>query len=158
MKRKRLPVLPIILVAGLLVVGGLVFYVATKPKAPVKPTQQETSLVDESLPENTEVAVTLIKSKTKDNTVVLNLDALGKKYQSVAYELTYDSNGILKGVNSGSKPIELVSLEKYEKEVYMGTCSKNVCKPDAGVKSVSVALEFTNSSGQKSQFMKDFQL
>lgn len=157
--KKSPSVLPIILVVGLVIAGAGVAFVATRPKSPAKQQQSnDSSIVDESLPQNKEITVTLVKSKTKDNTVVLSLGTLAKKYQGVAYELTYDSNGILKGVNSGSKPVDVTNLETYEKEVYLGTCSKNVCKPDAGVTKVSVALEMTDSSGQKSQFSQDYPL
>ena len=76
----------------------------------------------------------------------------------VAYELTYESQGLVKGVNSGSKPIDVAGKDSFEREVYLGTCSRNVCKSDGGVKSVSVVLEFTGESGKKSQFSKEYPL
>lgn len=98
------------------------------------------------------------KSRTKDHTVVLSISGLGGNVKSIAYELTYDSQGLIKGVNSGSKTIDVSGQDSFEREVYLGTCSRNVCKPDQGVEKVSVVLEFTNSSSKKSQFSKEYDL
>ncbi|KKU83092.1 MAG: hypothetical protein UY10_C0015G0014 [Microgenomates group bacterium GW2011_GWA2_47_8] len=89
---------------------------------------------------------------------VLSATGLGAKVSAIAYELTYESQGLIKGVNSGSKPIDVIGQASFSREVYLGTCSRNVCKPDLGIKSVSVVLEFTNASGKKSQFTKDYDL
>ena len=77
---------------------------------------------------------------------------------SVAYELSYESQGLIKGVNSGSKPIDTTDKDSFEREVYLGTCSKNDCKPDVGVTKISVVLEFTDKDGKRSQYSKDFEL
>ena len=73
-------------------------------------------------------------------------------------ELTYESEGLIKGVNSGSKPINISNKDSYSKDIYLGTCSRNVCRADTGVTSVSVALEFTDINQNKSQFSGDFDL
>lgn len=104
------------------------------------------------------IVVNLEKSTSKSNTVLVNIEGLAGKVVSIAYELTYDSGGLIKGVNSGSKPILTDGKDTFSREVYMGTCSKNVCKPDLGVTSVSLVLQFTHPDGKKSQFSKEYDL
>ncbi len=142
--------------AVLLLVTGFVVYKVVAPEKDVVPVAEEVQeLVSEA---DSSLLVSVAKSKVKDNAVVLTVSALASKYATVAYELTYDSQGLIKGVNSGSKPVDVAGKDTFEREVYLGTCSRNVCKADAGVKSVSVALEFTDTSGKKSQFSKDYTL
>jgi hypothetical protein len=150
--------LPIIIVVAVLLVGVVGFLLFRKPssqtQSPIEKQEQEEVL--EQVDPSIEVSVTW--SKTKDNTVVLVVKGLAGKYTSVGYELQYDSEGVGKGVTSGSKPIDVTGQDMFEREIYLGTCSKNVCKPDPGVTNVSVVLEFTATDGKKSQFSKDYDL
>lgn len=132
---------------------GVVVYKATTSK-PSEIVEEEPS---EILPEVDSAVIVKVISN-KNNSVLLTVTGLARKYNSVAYELTYESQGLIKGVNSGSKPIDVAGKDSFEREVYLGTCSRNVCKPDPGVIKVSVVLEFTDSSGQRSQFSKEFEL
>ncbi len=143
--------------AILVVVTGVVVYKVVAPSAEPAPVLEEE--VVENLPEaDASIVVDASFSKVKDNTVVLKVSALGSKYTTVGYELTYDSQGLIKGVNSGSKPVEVAGQDGFEREVYLGTCSRNVCKPDLGVTKVTIVMEFTDTAGKKSQFSKDFDL
>lgn len=155
--KKNTTILVIVLLGLIVVVGGIVYKVVRAPK-PMAPVAKEETLVDPIEPIDPAIQVSVRKSRVKANTVVVSVSGLGSKVASVAYELTYDSQGLIKGVNSGSKPIDTSGKDTFEREIYLGTCSRNVCKPDQGVKKVSVVLEFTNSSGKKSQFSKDFEL
>ena len=141
--------------AVLLIITGVVVYkvaFAPKPSVPV----EEEEIVEILPPVDASVVVDAVLGKP--NTVVLTAKGLAGKYASVAYELTYESGGLIKGVNSGSKPIETAGQNEFEREVYLGTCSRNVCKPVLGVTKVSVVLEFTGEDGKKSQFSKEFEL
>jgi len=145
---------------GLVILAVITGWVVYRVVSPAKPV---TEVVEEEVeptppPADSSLVVSLTKSRVKDNTVVVEISKLAGKYQSLAYELTYDSQGLIKGVNSGSKPIELAGKDTFEREIYLGTCSRNVCKPDTGVKQVSLALEFIDLTGQKSQFSKDYEL
>jgi hypothetical protein len=143
--------------ALLVVITGVVVYKVVAPSSEPEPVVEEE--VVETLPEaDASIVVDASFSKVKDNTVVLKVSSLGSKYTTVGYELTYDSQGLIKGVNSGSKPVEVAGQDGFEREVYLGTCSRNVCKPDLGVTKVTVVMEFTDTSGKKSQFSKDFDL
>ena len=124
--------------ALLLVITGFVVYKALAPsKEPIPVEEEEVELLPQADPS---IVVSAAFSKAKANTVVLKVSNLGSKYTSVGYELTYDSQGLIKGVNSGSKPIEVAGQDGFDREVYLGTCSRNVCKPDLGVEKISVVL------------------
>jgi hypothetical protein len=152
--------LPIIIgVIALLLVGtGIVVYKAVTA-SPAAPKSTDTVENNISLPTvDASVVVSLSKSAAKANTVLLNVKGLGNKYATVGYEFSYESKGLIKGVNSGSKPLDVAGKDSFDREVYLGTCSKNDCTPDAGVTKITVVLEFTDSQGQKSQFSKDFDI
>lgn len=142
----------------LLVVTGVVVYKAVFSGSPAS-TATTDNITPVSLPPvDTSITVNLTKSATADHTVVINISGLGSKMDSIAYELTYDSNGLIKGVNSGSKPLDVKGKDSIERDIYLGTCSRNVCTPDPGVSKVTLNLEFTDTSGAKSQFSKDYTL
>lgn len=155
-QKKQQPILIGFLAILVLVVGVVVFKVALAPKAPAPPVEEEQI---EELPQvDAAVEVTLTESKSKANAVVISVTGLGSKYTTIGYELTYDSEGLIKGVNSGSKPMDVDGEDSFEREIYLGTCSRNVCTPDKGVSTVSVILEFTDTEGNKSQFEKEYTL
>jgi len=154
--KNKVVVIGVILVILLGVTGFAVYKVLVPSTA--KTVVKEEEIVEILPPVDASVVVDVVKSKTADNTVVMTATGLAGKMISVAYELTYDSQGLIKGVNSGSKPTDVAGKDKFERDIYLGTCSRNVCKPDAGVKKVSVVLEFTDKDGKKSQFTKDYDL
>lgn len=140
----------------LLLVTGLVVY---KAAFSTRPAPVADDIVQQDLPAvESAIKVDLTKSKTEANTVVISVNGMGKKMVSVAYELTYDSQGLIKGVNSGSKPADVSGKDTFERPIYLGTCSRNVCKPDAGVSKVTLTLVFTDTAGKQSQFSKDYTL
>lgn len=142
-----------LLLVGFFVVKAFGKKAESKQGIVVEPTIEETlAQVDAS------VSVDLKKSTSKDNTVVINVKGLGQKYVSIGYELQYESGGVGKGVTSGSKPLDVTGQDTFEREIYLGTCSKNVCKPDVGVSKVSLVLEFTDKDSKRTQFAKDFDL
>lgn len=149
--------IPIIFLLGLGVVGFIVFRVLSKKPEP-KPATKTEDVVNTSLPENKEIEVTVVKSKSAADTIILTIKKLNKKYASVAYEIPFETQGTLQGVTSGSKPIDISGKDEFTKDVYLGTCSRNVCRPYPGVTKVSVALELTDTNSQKSQFTKDYPL
>jgi len=140
--------------AVLLLITGILVYKAAFGSKPSTPVEEE---IVEILPQ-VDASVVVDAVLGKPNTVVLTARGLANKYKSVAYELTYESEGLIKGVNSGSKPIETTGSDTFEREIYLGTCSRNVCKPDSGVSKVSVVLEFTADDGTRSQFSKEYEL
>jgi len=154
---KKKPVFLIIgIVLGIAIIGFVVYKATAKPA-----TKEETkveSTLDETLPEvDKSVRVDLSKSNTKDNTVVLNVEGLNKEYVSIAYELSYSTQGVVQGVTS--KPVDVTGKDMFLRDdIYLGTCSKNVCKPHTGIKTITVVLEFTKTDGKKYSFTKDYDL
>ncbi len=149
-------IITLVLIGGLLV-GGTVFalYKAFAPAANIVQIPQEETPSETVEPLDPTISVGVTRSKVKDNTVVLSVSGLGGKVRSVAYELSYTSQGIVQGVTT--KPVDVTGKDTFVRDdIYLGTCSKNVCRPHTGVKSVSVVLEFTNASGGKSQFSKEY--
>ena len=146
------------IVIGLGVLLGLTgFLVWRTLRAPVAPQEVEEEIVEQDL-EPIDPAIKVDVTTAKANTIVIAVTGIGGKVTSVSYEVTYESGGIIQGVNSGSKPIDTSGQDSFEREVYLGTCSRNVCRPHSGVKSVTVVLEFHNASGKKSQFSQEYKL
>ena len=147
-------VLIAVVVLGILMGGFLAYRSMAKP-------QQNPAVVEEEQKESIEpldpsVTVSVTKSKVKDNTVVLSIAGLNSKYTSISYELSYESQAIVQGVTS--RPLEVGGKDSFVRDdIYLGTCSRNVCRPHTGVKKISVVLEFTNTAGKKSQSSKDYE-
>jgi hypothetical protein len=143
----------------LLVVTGVVVYKAVFSGSPTTTTATTNNITTTPLPPvDSSISVDLIKSATAANTVSISVKGMGNRMVSIAYELTYDSNGLIKGVTSGSKPTDVTGKDAMSQDIYLGTCSKNVCTPDPGVSKVTLNLEFTDTAGTKSQFSKDYTL
>lgn len=156
------PKLPLILAgAGLLIVGVIAFFIIKGVmSAPSKQTEvKEESMLDETLPSvDSSITVTVGASKTQENAILITIKGLGGKMVSIGYEIQYESEGVSKGVTSGSKPIDVTGQDMFERDIYLGTCSKNVCKPDVGVEKISLVLEFTDINGKRSQFVEDYEV
>lgn len=154
--KNKTTVLIVILVL-LLGITGAIVYKALGNKGQTAPAAEE-EIVTVLPPVDASVTVNVKKSTSAENTVVMEAAGLAGKMVSIGYELSYESQGLVKGVNSGSKPIDVSGKDTFERDIYLGTCSRNVCKPDTGITKVSVVLEFTGKDGKKSQFTKDFDL
>ena len=154
--KNKTTIIGIILVVLLLGTGLLVYKVVSKGKSAPAIVQQDTPEVLPTV--SPSVTVTAALSKSAANTVTIKATGLNGTMVSVGYELTYESQGLIKGVDSGSSAIDVTGKDMFERDIYLGTCSRNVCKPDVGVTKVSIVLKFTDKSGQKSQFSKDFEL
>jgi hypothetical protein len=150
MKKKLLPVFIALIVVGVGIVGYTVFR-----KSPVKPPE---AVVEEQLAvADSSIAAEVAWSKVKDNTIVLSITGLKSGYTKVAYEVSYETLGVVQGVTAS--PLDITGKDTFTRDdIYLGTCSRNVCRPHTGVKKVSLVLEFTDTSGKKSQLTKDFDL
>jgi hypothetical protein len=139
----------------LLATGVLVYKAAFAPKAAPAPVEEE--MIESLAPADAAILVEVTKSKAKDNTVVLAVEGLGSKYTKVAYELSYETQGVVQGVTS--QPVDVTGKDSFTRDdIYLGTCSRNVCRPHPGVTSVSVTLVFTGEAGVKTQFSKEYEL
>lgn len=150
---------------NLLIIGGSIVIILAvilglsltrQPKKDIAVVLEEKPL-EETAPLASTVEVSVATSRTKDNTIVLRVSGMQSKYSTVAYELSYDSLGIVQGVTT--KPLDVSGKDTFTRDdIYLGTCSRNVCRPHPGVKKVSLVLEFTDSTGKISQFSKDYDL
>lgn len=154
---KRNVVLLIIVLVLLLGGTGFVVSKALTTQAPVAHVVEREAPTERLEPLDPAISVAVTKSRVKENTVVLSVKGMGGKMKTLAYELSYTSQGIVQGVTS--KPVDVSGMDSFVRDdIYLGTCSRNVCRPHPGVTSVSVVLEFTNASGAKSQFSKEYEL
>jgi len=151
MKKKILPVAIGLVVIILLITGFLLMRKSPEPKVV---EEEQVELINAA---DSAITATVTWSRLKDNTIVLSISGLSGKYSSVAYEVSYETNGVVQGVTS--KPLDIAGKDTFTRDdIYLGTCSRNVCRPHTGVKKVSLVLEFTDSAGKKSQLTKDFDL
>jgi len=143
-------------VAVILAVASVGIIVMNQPKKNSTAVREEQSQ-EVIEPLATSVDVRLTKSKTKDNTIIMGISGMKSMYKTVAYELSYDSLGIVQGVTT--KPLDVTGKDVFTRDdIYLGTCSRNVCRPHPGVKKISLVLEFTDMTGKKSQFSKEYDL
>lgn len=142
---------------GLVLIGaaaaGYAIYKGKQPSTPAATVEEEEVVAQADAAITADVAW----SKVKSNTVVLTIGGLKSGYKTVTYEISYDTQGVVQGVTS--RPMDISGKDTFTRDdIYLGTCSKNVCTPHKGVSKVSVVLEFTDTNGQKSQLSKDFDL
>lgn len=139
----------------LLIVTGVVVYKAVFSGKPVEQVTEDIAPMVVA-PVDSSVIVDLVKSGTTANTVIISVSGMDGKMVSVAYELMYESKGITQGVTG--KSVEVEGEDTFERDLYLGTCSKNVCTPHLGVSQVNLVLVFTDTTGNQSQFSKDYDL
>lgn len=143
----------------LLLVTGFVVYKAVFSGTPASSSPATAIVTQAPLPPaSSSISVDLTKSTSAANTVDIDIKGMGGKMSGFDYELQYQSNGIEKGVTSGTTPIDVSGKDAVTREIYLGTCSKNVCTPDPNVSNLTLNLVFTDTSGKQSQFSKDYTL
>jgi hypothetical protein len=153
---KKIVLIVVGVIALLLLITGIVVYRTVFSGSPAPQVSRD--ITPTELPAaSASIQVDLTKSTAAADTVVISAKGLANM-STIAYELTYESNGLIKGVNSGSKPADVTGKDSFEREIYLGTCSRNVCKPDTGVSKVTLSLVFTDAEGKQSQFSKDYTL
>lgn len=153
--KKKIGIIIAVLVI-LLGVTGFFVYKAIFLQTPAAPVVED---VVETLPQvDASVVVAVKESTVKSNAIVLSVSGLAGKMNGIEYDVSYETKGQVQGVTSGIKPIDVVGKDTFEREIYLGTCSKNVCTPHTGVTKVSIDLRFTDSAEKKSTFSKEFEL
>jgi hypothetical protein len=63
--------------------------------------------------------------------------------------ILYEAEGLIKGVNSGSTPIEVPASGVVKREIDFGTCSSGVCRYDKDIGAITLVIRFNTSSGPK---------
>jgi len=142
----------------LLLITGFVVYKAVFSGSPA-PVQTTDAITPADIPAaDASIQVDLVKSTTAANAVDINIKGMGGKMAGFEYELQYTSNGLVKGVTSGTTPVSVAGKDSISREIYLGTCSKGVCTPDPNIGRLTLNLVFTDTSGKQSQFSKDYTL
>ena len=146
-----------VIILGIVLIGLSVIKNRQATKTQAAAEQSADAQTEDIAVADSAIQVTLGWSKTKNNTLVLSLAGMGSKYTSAAYEITYETKGTVQGLID--KPMDITGKDTFVKDdIYLGTCSKNVCTPHTGVTKVSLVLKFTATDGKQSQFSKDFDL
>lgn len=146
-----------------IIIGVLVFLIAATGFIVYKavfsgavPVQNVEEVAPVELPAaDSSIDVNLTKSSAA-NSVVVTIKGMNGKVAKVSYELQYETKGVQQGVTGAS--VDVTGKDAFERDIYLGTCSKNVCTPHLGVSKVTLNLVFTDTSGKQSQFSKDYTL
>lgn len=138
----------IILLIAVVLIGG--FFIFRSRSLDVQKPTQENPLPTQSLEKVTDeiyVEFTPNRARTK---ATLTISRLGEiKAESLEYEILYEADGLIKGINSGTAPIEIPSSGIVEREIDFGTCSSGVCRYDKNIGTITLVIRFNTSSGPK---------
>lgn len=154
MKKTALVLIPVLII---FVLGGFFFFKSrsTPPGSPL-PTATPTSGF--TAPEAREKGVEVSLIPRYDNkAVILKVDKLPSDVTSVEYELSYEAKGGLPRGVLGKIDVKSAK-ETILREILLGTCSRNICVYDEGVKKVSLVLKFNKSSGQSTIFSQEYEI
>jgi len=150
----------LVLIPGLvvLVIGGIFFFKSRSSPQPESVTPTTSPSSGFTLPEVKEGGVEVSLTPRYDNkAVVLKINKISADVISIEYELSYEAKGGLPRGVLGK--IEVKSgQETILREILLGTCSRNVCVYDEGVKKVSLTLKFNKAGGVSSGFAKEYEL
>lgn len=153
---KKLTLILVAVFLVLLVGSAFMIYQALKPRPPQ--VNENTTPVITILPDaDASIEVSLVKSATEDNSVDMTIQGM-KNIASLEYELSYDTEGQIQGVNSGRTPIDVAGKSTFSRSVYLGTQSSGKKTPHKGVSRISLVVKFTDANGNKSQRSTDFSL
>src|SRR3989344_6661133 len=149
MKNKTALIISVVVLAIVLIGGFLVVKNLTKPMAPVAEEEEEVS----NLPPADPSIVVDVTPKSDGKALLLTVSKIPAGTLAVEYEITYlTDKGLSKGANG---KFDLNGKTELEKDILLGTCSKNTCNYDTGVTSVTVVLKFHATEGV-TQLTKDF--
>ena len=150
MKNKK--ILAIIAILAILIIGFLVFKKGGGKEEEISPTPTPTIALPE-IGEEVEIDLT---SRFDKKAVILTISQIPPEITSIDYELSYETDENLPRGVLGT--IHLEEGEKsVEREILLGTCSRNVCVYDVGVEKVNLVMKFNSPSGS-SQFQKEYEL
>ncbi|MBA3723287.1 MAG: hypothetical protein H0W89_00130 [Candidatus Levybacteria bacterium] len=132
--------------------GGFLF-VANRSAEPVEEEASET-LVQTITAE--EIGLTL--EATPDSKKVMFKIAKAEGIESIEYELVYEADSTAQEQSEGGEPrvqrgitgeadIESGAASFESEELDLGSCSRNVCRYDEGVESVSITLKLIKNDG-----------
>lgn len=141
-------VVVVIIILILLVLGGwMVFFRNNKQSTELIP---EPTSAQSFLPIGDDVQVDFKPNSARTKATLSIRVSNGAGVNSLEYEVLYETDGLVKGVNSGSTPIEIdPKTGKVERELDFGTCSSGVCRYDKNVGTITLIVRFDTTSGNK---------
>jgi hypothetical protein len=148
------------LIAGLVIVflvilGGAFFVFKKSSNKPVASPSDDGGIAQQNLPPVDSSVVVNLSARADNKAVKLSIAKIPSGTDTIEYELSYTTGaGLPKGAIG---KIDVTGKTDIDRDVLLGTCSKNVCTYDAGVTKVSLVLKFNSAKGA-SQFSKDFPL
>ncbi len=152
MKKAALILIPVLVI---LLLGGFLFLKSRTSTSPAPTSSPSSAFV---APEEQEKGIEVSLTPRYDNkAVILKIDKLPADLTSVEYELSYEAKGGLPRGVLGK--IDVTSgKENILREILLGTCSRNVCVYDEGVKTVKLTLKFNKTSGKATGFSQEYEL
>jgi len=134
----------------LLILVGIFWFI--KGRGPAEPEEIPEDLAPEwSLEERPYVTLTPREDGREFKLLIEGI----KDTELVDYELVYFANDISRGVTG---TMELEGKTSAERDLLLGSCSKNVCKYDENVTEGILSLRFQNSEGQVRKYELAFHL
>jgi len=147
--KKYLPYI-IVAVVLLLIIGGAFWFLRGGKQA--EPEEKPEQLAPEwSLEERPYITLT---PREDGKEFKLRIEGI-KDTELVDYELVYFANDISRGVTG---TIELEGKTSAERDLLLGSCSRNVCKYDENVTEGTLSLRFQNPEGQVRKYELAFHL
>ena len=142
-------------IAIILVISSIYFLSPSKPpnssQPPVVNPSPTTQVINAKNPED--IGLTL-STRSDKKAIVMVISKLSS-ISSLEYEVTYDADVVDEGqtlrVGRGIGPstIEIKSTDReIKREIELGTCSKNVCKHDKGIKEANFVLKINYANGE----------
>lgn len=147
------PILVLVVVGSLFLLKGR-FWRQPEPAPIPTPTPASHFSLPEEKEQEAEVSLTPRYDK---KAVILKISKIRSDVISVEYELSYEAKGGLPRGVLGKVDVKS-GQETILREILLGTCSKNVCVYDEGVKKVSLTLRFNESSGESTGFSQEYEL
>jgi len=134
----------------LLILGGAFWFLRGGKQA--EPEEKPEQLAPEwSLEERPYITLT---PREDGHEFKLRIEGI-KDTELIDYELVYFANDISRGVTG---TIELEGKTSVERDLLLGSCSRNVCKYDENVTEGTLSLRFQNSEGQVRKYELAFHL
>ncbi len=148
------------------VLGGGYFFIAGKTKSKPQVAQDNTQDVVYKLsPEELGLSLTAKPDNKAVKFAIAKLDGI----TSVEYQLTYEANSTAQEQSEGGEPrvqrgitgeakIQSGDSSYASPWLDLGSCSKNICRYDTGVKSVALTLKIVKHDGKTYEVTKKLDL
>lgn len=151
MQNKKVLIAVVALVALLL--GGGVFVLGNRGTE--EPEQVES--LDEEVVEVSPDEIGLKMEATPDNQSVRFMIGKAEGFENLEYELMYEADAEtpdaeISRVQRGVSGTDTINGSTYTSEdLYLGSCSRNVCRPDKGINEVNLLLILQKNDGKTYQ-------